>query len=356
MTVEEFIPNEIHDTPAAIRATIKETRPAANQAASAVLARKPRRIFLVGNGTSLYSSMAAAYTGRALAQSAADPFVLAVPAGDFRYFRPQLNEQDVVVGVSASGEFRDVLALFEELQGKCLRVGITHIPGSSITRLSDEVLISAGGPSRAPVMTKTYASTLTAAHLLMLECFNASGEIYQELERSADRCEAALQKATGIVPRMVEQLLNFEHAIYFGAGSAYAGSLEGALKMKEMAMLHAEGSETWEFASGPATIVNDKFFCAALYCGQGKDVDTALSARLARSWGARLVEIGHQTVAGDWHLPVEAASFEPFSTLALVPPAALLAYQMARARGYNPNAPAWRERYLSQGMTHILGK
>src|SRR5512147_2957967 len=131
---EELIPQEIQDTPAAIRATVVETRPAAAQAAEAIRSRSPRRIYLVGNGTSLYSSLAAAYTARMLAQPG-DPLVLAWPAGDFRYYTPALSEQDIVVGITASGEFRDVLAIFERLAGKCLRVGITHVPGSSVTRL-----------------------------------------------------------------------------------------------------------------------------------------------------------------------------------------------------------------------------
>jgi glucosamine--fructose-6-phosphate aminotransferase (isomerizing) len=355
MPNEELIPIEIHDTPAAIRATIKETRSAAKKATEAMLARMPRRIFLVGNGTSLYSCMAAAYTGRALANSADDPFVLAVPAGDFRHYRPSLSGHDVIVGISASGEFRDVVALFEELKGKCLCVGITHIPGSTITRIADELLISAGGPSLVPVMTKTYASTLTAAHLLLLEVFGATQTIFDDLEKSAERAEAAIMAAEERVPAIVAELKGFEHAFYFGAGSAYAAALESALKMKEMSMLHAEGSESWEYASGPATIVDEKFFCAALYTGSRKDEDTANSIQQSRQWGARVIEMGPQSVTGGWHFPVAASQFEPFSTLALVPPAALLAYRMARSRGQSPDTPKWRERYYSQGLKHILG-
>ena len=318
-------------------------------------ARKPRRIFLVGNGTSLYSSMAAAYTGRVLANSADDPFVLAVQAGDFHHYRPSLDERDVIVGVSASGEFRDVVALFEELQGKCLCVGITHISGSTITRIADEILISAGGPSLVPVMTKTYASTLTAAHLLLLEYFGAPHALFDDLEKSAERAEAAIKAADESVPGIVAELKDLEHAFYFGSGSAFAAAMESALKMKEMSMLHAEGSESWEYASGPATIVDEKFFCAALYTGFSKDEDTANSIKQSRQWGVHVIEIGPQSEAGGWHLPVATPQFEPFCSLSLVPPAALLAYRMARSRGHTPDTPKWRERYYSQGLKHILG-
>jgi glutamine---fructose-6-phosphate transaminase (isomerizing) len=354
MPIEELIPQEIEDTPAAIRATLADTRPAAHEAAQALRKGKPRRIYIIGNGTSLYTSMAGTYTARMLAGED-DPFVLAVPAGEFRYFMPAIGADDVVVGMSASGEFRDVIAIFEQLRGKCPLVGITHVQGSSISKLADHLLVSSGGPSRVPVMTKTYATTLTALHLLLLEIFSAGPAYFDDLAASADRCEQALVQAKKLLPDLVPVVAKFEHAFYFGAGNAFAASLEGALKMKEMALLHAEGSETWEMASGPVTVVSEKTFCTALYTGDPSDASTAVTSRYARQWGARLLDVGPQVVAGDFHLTVPAPAFSAFASLSLVPPLALLAYQVARERGQNPNQPAWRERYYLQGMTHILG-
>jgi glucosamine--fructose-6-phosphate aminotransferase (isomerizing) len=351
----ELIPLEIDQTPSAIRVTLTESRPSARKAAEAIRKLAPRRIFVIGNGTSLYTSLAATYTARQLA-GPDDPLVLAFPAGDFRYFTPAIRPDDVIIGMSASGEFRDVLSVFERLHGKCLLVGITHVPGSSVTRLADHILFSGGGPSHVPVMTKTYASTLTALHVLLLEIFNAPGFYFEVLAAVADRCEAALAEAKRIIPELVPVISKFEHAFYFGAGNAYAASLEGALKMKEMAILHAEGSETWEMASGPATVVSEKSLCVALYTGEETDSSTADTARHAREWGARVLEVGPVASTGDWHLPVQASSVPSFSSLALIPPLALLAYRTARARGHNPDKPAWRDRYISQGMTHIIGE
>jgi glucosamine--fructose-6-phosphate aminotransferase (isomerizing) len=350
----ETIPLEISETPAAIRATLQETHPASRRAAEAMQARQPRRIYIIGNGTSLYSSMAASYTARLLA-NAEDPLVIAFPAGDFRYFTPALSAQDVVVGVSASGEFRDVLSIFERLEGKCLRIGITHVADSSIARLADVCLVSAGGASHAAVMTKTYASTLTAAHLLLLDFFSAPAEYYAALAATADLCQATISAAEERIPQVVEQLAGFEHAFHFGAGIGYATALETALKMKEMALLHAEGSETWEMASGPATMVSPRVFCVAHTSGGMGDPATLSGAKKAAEWGARVVEFGPESHVDDLYFPVTPPGVESFASLVLVPPAALLAYRLARRRGYNPNQPAWRERYISQGMTHIIG-
>ena len=355
MTSEEIIPKEIDQTPDAIRATLKDTRPSALKAAEAIRKRSPRRIFIIGNGTSLYTSMAATYTARQLA-GPNDPMVLACPAGDFRYFTPAIQPNDVIIGMSASGEFRDVLSVFERLHGQCLLIGITHVPGSSLTRVADHILMSSGGPSRVPVMTKTYATTLTALHLILLETLNAPASYFDDLSAAADRCATALTNAKRIIPDLIPVVSKFVHAFYFGAGSAYAAALEGALKMKEMAILHAEGSETWEMASGPATVVSEKSLCVALYTGEDTDSSTADTARHSRQWGARVLEVGPAAPTGDWHLPVQASVIPSFSSLALLPPLALLAYRTARARGYDPDKPAWRERYVSQGMTHIIGE
>lgn len=354
-TEEELIPREIRESPDAILETLQEARGEAAIAAEELRQRKPKRIFLIGNGTSLYSSMAAAYTGRVLAESG-DATVVAWPAGDFRYFTPQLDDRDAVVGLSASGEFRDVLAVFQQLRGQVPCVGITHVPGSSITRLADSTIVSRGGRSQVPVMTKTYVSTLAAAHLLLLEYFESDKSYRDDLAGSAERSRKAIAAAEECLPSIVPAVAGMEHGFYFGAGCAHAAALEAALKMKEMAIFHAEGSETWEMASGPATRVSADTLCVGLETGGSGDEDTIAGLRHAQTWGAPTLEVGPGANIGGWHFPVEAARYQAFASLSLVPPLALLAYRVARARGHTPDHPKWRERYISQGMTHILGE
>jgi fructoselysine-6-P-deglycase FrlB-like protein len=109
-------------------------------------------------------------------------------------------------------------------------------------------------------------------------------------------------------------------------------------------------------ASGPATVVSEKSFCVALYTGEETDSSTSDTAKHSRQWGARVLDVGPVALTGDWHLPVQESAVPSFSSLALIPPLALLAYRTAQARGHNPDKPAWRDRYLSQGMTHIIGE
>lgn len=352
---EELIYQEILDTPRAILDTIASSREASELIAEQLQRRSIQRAFLIGNGTSYYSSLAAGYSARRLCKPGAIQFY-PMMAGDFRHFPPALNEHDAVIGISASGEFRDVLAAFERWNAQVLCVGITQVPGSSITRLAKHSLVAGGGQSRVSVMTKTYASTLTAAHLLVLAATQAPAEILGDLQGCAAICEAAIQAAGLAIPEILPQIAAFEHAFHFGAGAAYAACLESALKMKEMAILHAEGAETWEMASGSAIILDERSLCVALYSGGAGDSSTAETARHARRWGARVLEIGPQATAGDMHIPVMAPGFDMFSSLCLVPPLALLAYLLARRRGFNPDQPAWSERYTVQGMSHAMGQ
>ena len=104
--------------------------------------------------------------------------------------------------------------------------------------------------------TKTYASTLTANFLLMLEFFSASQDIFSELSESADKCELALHELQSQIADIVTRLGEFTSGYYFGNGSGYTSAMEAALKMKEMALFHAEGCESWEMASGSATMAN----------------------------------------------------------------------------------------------------
>ena len=111
--IDGIIPSEIREGPAAILSTLANARSAAAQAAAGLHERDVRRLFVIGNGTSYHSSLAAAALYRRHA-SPSDPTVVPLTAADFRTYRPALDQRDAVIGVSSSGEFRDVVAVVEE--------------------------------------------------------------------------------------------------------------------------------------------------------------------------------------------------------------------------------------------------
>jgi glucosamine--fructose-6-phosphate aminotransferase (isomerizing) len=355
--IEGIVPSEIREGPAAILGTIAEARPAAAAAAAVLRGRGVRRMFVLGNGTSYHSSLAAAGLYRRNA-GPDDPAVFALTAADFRTYRPRLGDGDVVVGISSSGEFRDVVAVIEELRGLVPTVGVVHVPDSTLVTIADHVILSAGGPSRVPVMTKTFSATLVATELLLAELLGSdtADRIAADLESAADHARVAISSAEDVVLDLAIELREAEHVFVVGSGLAHVAAMEAALKLKETALVHAEGTETWEMTSGASTIIGPTSVVVALApTGPGRD---ALADVVLHSvdWGARVVEVGPRQISRASRLitlPEEAA--EDHAPLTAVPPVALLAFALARVRGANPDQPGWVERYHSQGLTHILG-
>ena len=134
--IEGIIPVEIAAEGAAILATLAESLAAAQSAGRALRTAGTRRVYLIGNGTSYHSALAAATAYRRMA-AAGDPTVIPLTAGEFRNYLPALGEGDAVIGISASGEFRDVVVVFDELRGRVPTVGVIHVPGSTLAGSAD---------------------------------------------------------------------------------------------------------------------------------------------------------------------------------------------------------------------------
>ena len=351
------IPDEIREGPDAIRATVEHSLRPAREAAEDLRSRDVRRVHLIGNGTSYHSCLAAAALYRRHA-GPADPVVIPLTSAEFRLYRPLLDARDAVVGISSSGEFRDVVAVAEELRGRTPVVGIVHVPGSTLTRVASRTVLSAGGPSTVPVMTKTFSCTLVATELVLLGLLDGdrAAGVVDEIARAADHAQVAIAAAEALVPELVERLAGREHLFVAGGGLAYPAALEAALKLKEMALVHAEGAETWEMTSGAATMLGPSAVVIGLApTGPARGAMAELLGH-ATQWGADVIEVGPEAlVRGSGLLPLPVAALEDHASLTAVPPVALLAFALARRRGADPDHPDWIERYHSQGLTHILG-
>ena len=147
--IEGVVPSEIREGPAAIRATVDSARDDARDIAGAWLAAGVRRVHVIGNGTSFHSSLAAATLYRHRA-GPDDPVVIPVTAAEFLVYPPVLGPGDAVVGISSSGEFKDVVAVAEGLRGRIPMAGIVHVPGSTLTRVASDIVMSAGRPVGRP--------------------------------------------------------------------------------------------------------------------------------------------------------------------------------------------------------------
>jgi glucosamine--fructose-6-phosphate aminotransferase (isomerizing) len=283
---------------------------------------------------------------------------MADTAGDFLTFPPKLGQHDAIIGVSASGEFRDVLGVFRAVRGRIPTVGIVHVPGSSLTQLADYSILSAGGPSDTPVMTKTFASTLSATLLMVGAMYGEAtiDRLTADLLVAADHAEQAIAGTLPMVEQLAQQLRGVEHFFVVGGGLAYPAALEAALKLKEMALVHAEASETWEMESGPATMVGPGTVIISLAPDGAARAATEAVVRHCRDWHADVIEVASDRAVKDSALlPIPVGVDERFAPLTVVPPVAILANVLARLRGATPDRPRWIERYHTQGLMHILG-
>jgi glutamine---fructose-6-phosphate transaminase (isomerizing) len=354
--IEGVVPREIREGPAAIRATVAGARGPARAVAERWRALGIRRIHVIGNGTSYHSSLAAAALYRRHA-GPDDPVVIPVTAAELHRYRPQLGPADAIVGISSSGEFVDVVAVAEAVRGRTPMAGIVHVAGSALTRVVSDVVLSAGGPSTVPVMTKTFSATLVATNLLLLELLGSTcaDPVVEAMLRAADDAEAAIAAAEPLVEPLAASLRDARHLFVTGGGLGWPAALEAALKLKEMALVHAEGAEAWEMTSGAATMLGpDAVVIALAPDGPARPALEDL-LRHAAAWGARTIEVGgSRLVETSDLLPLPADATEEQAPLTAVPPVALLAFALARARGADPDHPGWIERYHSQGLHHIL--
>jgi glutamine---fructose-6-phosphate transaminase (isomerizing) len=184
----------------------------------------------------------------------------------------------------------------------------------------------------------------------------ALDRVAADLRLAADHAERAIANAWPAVEAIAAELAGAEHLFVVGGGLAYPAALEAALKLKEMALVHAEASETWEMASGPATIVGPGTVVVSLAPDGPARAATDDVVRHCREWGARVIEVAPSRAVADSHLlAVPADVDERYAPLTVVPPVALLAYVLAGLRGATPDRPSWTERYHSQGLNHIVG-
>jgi len=357
MLVSGRIADEIHAGPDAIRTTLRDSVAGAQDAAAYLTERGSRRIFVIGNGTSYHSALAAT-TLYARHAGPDDPVAVPLTAGSFRTYPPGLGEHDAVVGISASGEFADVVAAVEDLRGRTPTVGVIHVPDSRLARAADRIVTSMGGPSNVPVMTKTFSATLVATELTLMALLgpDALADAVAEIGQAADHAEAAIAAADARLDEVVDGLDSVDHVFVVGAGLAHIAAMEAALKLKEIALVHAEGGETWEATSGAATMIDARAAVMALAPNGPGARATADLVRHVAGWGATTIEVAPAAaLPKSLLLAIPAAAAEDHAPLVTVPLVALAAVALARRRGIDSDRPDWVARYHSQGLRHIVG-
>ncbi len=361
-----FMLKEIHEQPEAVRDTLlgrfdletgdlhlEELGPA-----QAHLARA-ERVILLACGTSWHAALVAKFL---LEQVAGLPAEVDY-GSEFRYRTPLIDGRSLAVAISQSGETADTLAAVREAKARGAQaLAICNVQGSMLTREAAGSLLTHAGPEIGVASTKAFTAQVVAAALLALYL----GRVRGTLEAAQSR---RLLEGLARIPNLMEQTLALEGAIeglsrslmraqdflYLGRGINYPIALEGALKLKEISYVHAEGYPAGEMKHGPIALIDESLPVVAL-CPQGRVYDKMLSnVQEVKARGGRVIALataGDQTLSSilepgaDTVLEVPASD-ELWSPLLFVIPLQLLAYHIAVRGGRDVDQP----RNLAKSVT-----
>ncbi len=316
--------------------------------------RAKRRVVIVCCGSASYAGMVGKYLFEEFAGIPTDVVV----ASEFRYKRIHVEYDALVLVVSQSGETADTLAALRELKRKGLKAyGISNVLGSSITRETDGGIFINAGPEIGVASTKAFLGQLTVLTLLaflmgrLREMSVAEGrEILRQLGQVPVMIGDIIARRSEFAPA-VALLKDAPSAFYIGRKMTYPIALEGALKLKEVAYVHAEAYPAGEMKHGPIALVTDTFPCVVLAPKDSVREKMMSNIQEIRARSGKIIAVGTE---GDAELAALSDVFFPIPEihemllpLVTVVPMQLLAYETAVAKGYDVDKP----RNLAKSVT-----
>jgi glucosamine--fructose-6-phosphate aminotransferase (isomerizing) len=316
--------------------------------------KKIRRIVITACGTSWHASLVGEY----MFESYAHVPVEVEYASEFRYRRPLLEPDDLVIVVSQSGETADTLAALREAKELgVVTVGICNVVGSTIARETDMGVYTHAGPEIGVASTKAFSAQVAVLALLTLRLGRLhyltperAGEIVRAMAVLPDKVAGVLERADEF-KAAAELFENTHNCLYLGRGFNFPVALEGALKMKEISYIHAEGYPAAEMKHGPIALV-DKNMPVIVIATRDRVYDKILSnIEEVRARGGRVIAVATE---GDQEIcrHAERVLYVPetldlLTPLLTVVPLQLLAYYTAVARGCDVDRP----RNLAKSVT-----
>jgi glucosamine--fructose-6-phosphate aminotransferase (isomerizing) len=314
-----------------------------------------QRIVLVACGTSYHAAIVGRFMIERLAGIAAEVDL----GSEFRYRDSVLGPETLVIALSQSGETADTLGAVKAARAKGAPiVGITNVVGSALSREATGTLYTHAGPEIGVASSKTFTATLVACYLLALWLGRRRGMLNAEDGRK--HIQGLLE-----LPRLMEQTLEMEHAVadlardlsrhknflFLGRGISYPLALEGALKLKELSYVHAEGYPAGEMKHGPIALLEDGFPVIALVPRDGSYDRMMGNLEEVRARDGRVIAIGHEgdrelAAKSEVMLPVPPAG-DLLTPILLSIPMQLLAYHVAVRLGRDVDQP----RNLAKSVT-----
>ena len=356
-----FMLKEIFEQPDAIRNTIRgRLDPSGGTALLSGLNLTPRelaavrRLVIVGCGTSLHAGMVGKYLFEGLADLPTSP----EQAAEFRYSNPIVGPDDWVIALSQSGETADTLAAVREsIRKGALVSGLCNVVGSTIAREAGRGVYLHAGPEISVASTKAFTAQVTALLMTALKMGRprrlsreAGDRLVADISRIPELIGEVL-KTNDAIAKVAEKYANENDMFFIGRGILYPTALEGALKIKEVAYVHAEGYQAAELKHGPIALLSEKTPVVALLAdipGKEKTLGNVQECRARNAPVVGIVTEGDAAAAAAVTdalvIPKTSPELAPIVTVVALQ---LFAYHVARLRGCEIDQP----RNLAKSVT-----
>jgi glucosamine--fructose-6-phosphate aminotransferase (isomerizing) len=357
---EHFMMKEIHEQPKAIVDTLNSVLKDGKLDLSAVdlsdeEIKKISQIYIVACGSAYHVGVVAQYVMEDLAKIP----VRVELASEFRYRKPLLDPDGLVIVISQSGETADSIAALRLAKDKGLKtLGIVNVVGSSIAREADNVFYTLAGPEISVATTKAYSTQLIAAYCLAIQFARVRGEIaddvystyLEELKTIPDKIGKILEDKERI-QWFAAKVANSKDIFFIGRGIDYAVSLEGSLKLKEVSYIHSEAYAAGELKHGTISLIEDNILVIGVLTQSELYEKTISNMVECKSRGAYLMGL---TTYGKYEVEdtVEFTVYIPkidehFAASLAVVPLQLLGYYVSVAKGLDVDKP----RNLAKSVT-----
>ncbi len=314
-----------------------------------------KRIIIVACGTSWHAGLVSEYTFENLTRTPVEVEY----ASEFRYRNPVINEDDIVIAISQSGETADTLAAIKLAKAKGAFVfGVCNVVGSSIAREAHAGAYTHAGPEIGVASTKAFTTQITVLTLIALRLARAKGTISStdfrhhliELELIPEKVKKALQSDAYI--KVVSEIYkDSKNVLYLGRGYNFPVALEGALKLKEISYIHAEGYPAAEMKHGPIALIDENMPIVVIATKKGHYEKVVSNIQEIKSRKGKIIGI---VTEGDTsvkdladHVIEVPETLEPLTPLLTTIPLQLLSYHIAVMLNKNVDQP----RNLAKSVT-----
>jgi glucosamine--fructose-6-phosphate aminotransferase (isomerizing) len=337
-----FMLKEIMEQPQTIEAAINQDKESFTKIAMDIL--RAGQVIVTACGTSRY----AALVGRYLFSKVGRKFCDVVMASEFHYFADSVDRNTVVLAVSQSGETADVIeGVKRAREAGAQIVSIVNRPYSQLAEMSHHVIYLNCGPESCVAATKSFISQLVIFYLLSFSMVNSFDKAVNNLRSISDKVAKTIEWNNDKIRRLSQELKTTNDFYYIARGINFAIASEGALKLKEISYIHAEGMPAGELKHGTLALIESGTPVAVICPDDYTYHETLSNATEAKARGANIIAVSdRKNEIYDFWIKIPKVDELLYPIIAVVP-LQLLAYHLAVSRGYDPDRP----RNLAKSLT-----